>query len=99
MIVWLQNDSGYQKWGPTEDRVEQLLDSFRPGKERERDKAQILSPNRQPVTTTSTMTTASATAPSNSSSTSTATSSNPVNEVGENSTSSSETVNSVKDSV
>lgn len=99
MIVWLQNDSGYQKWGPTEDRVEQLLDSFRPGKERERDKAQILSPNRQPVTTTSTMTTASATAPSNSSSTSTATSSNPVNEVGESSTSSSETVNSVKDSV
>ena len=44
MIVWLQNDAGYQRWGPTEDRVEQLLESFRPGRERERDKAQLLSP-------------------------------------------------------
>ncbi len=48
MIVWLQNDAGYQRWGPTEDRVEALLESFRPGRERERDKAQILSPGRQP---------------------------------------------------
>ncbi len=47
MIVWLQNDAGYQRWGPTEDRVEALLESFRPGRERERDKAQILSPGRQ----------------------------------------------------
>lgn len=44
VIVWLQNDAGYQRWGPTEDRVEQLLESFRPGRERERDKAQLLSP-------------------------------------------------------
>ena len=44
MVVWLQNDAGYQRWGPTEDRVEQLLESFRPGRERERDKAQLLSP-------------------------------------------------------
>ena len=22
MIVWLQNDAGYQRWGPTEERVE-----------------------------------------------------------------------------
>ena len=44
MIVWLQNDAGYQRWGPTEERVEQLLESFRPGRERERDKAQLLSP-------------------------------------------------------
>ena len=44
MIVWLQNDAGYQRWGPTEDKVEQLLESFRPGRERERDKAQLLSP-------------------------------------------------------
>lgn len=48
LIVWLQNDAGYQRWGPTEDRVEQLLESFRPGRERERDKAQILSPSRPP---------------------------------------------------
>jgi hypothetical protein len=44
MIVWLQNDAGFQRWGPTEDKVEQLLESFRPGRERERDKAQLLSP-------------------------------------------------------
>ncbi len=44
MIIWLQNDAGYQRWGPTEERVEQLLESFRPGRERERDKAQLLSP-------------------------------------------------------
>ena len=44
VIVWLQNDAGYQRWGPTEDRVEQLLESFRPGRERDRDKAQLLSP-------------------------------------------------------
>lgn len=44
MIVWLQNDAGYQRWGPTEERVEQLIESFRPGRERERDKAQLLSP-------------------------------------------------------
>lgn len=52
VIVWLQNDAGYQRWGPTEDRVEQLLESFRPGRERERDKAQLLSPthpNNNPI--------------------------------------------------
>lgn len=48
MIVWLQNDQGYQRWGPTEDRVDLLLEGFRPGRERERDKAQLLSPTRQP---------------------------------------------------
>ena len=54
MMVWIQNDAGYQRWGPTEDRVEALLESFRPGRERERDKAQLLSPNRQPTPTTPT---------------------------------------------
>jgi len=44
IVVWLQNDAGYQRWGPTEERVENLLDAFRPGRERERDKAQLLSP-------------------------------------------------------
>lgn len=44
LVFWLQNDAGYQHWGPTEERVENLLDSFRPGRERERDKAQLLSP-------------------------------------------------------
>merc|ERR1719220_2187758 len=52
IIVWLQNDAGFQRWGPTEDRVEQLLESFRPGRERERDKAQLLSPT-HPASTAS----------------------------------------------
>lgn len=38
IIVWLQNELGYQRWGPTEERVEVLLDAFRPGKIRDRDK-------------------------------------------------------------
>ena len=46
MIIWLQNDAGYQKWQPTEDRVEAVLEAFRPG--RERDRTQLLSPVRQP---------------------------------------------------
>merc|ERR1719420_1177193 len=52
MIVWLQNDAGYQRWGPTEDKVDQLLESFRPGRERERDKAQLLSPTHSGSTPT-----------------------------------------------
>lgn len=31
--VILQNDAGFIKWGPTPDRVEALIDSFKPGKE------------------------------------------------------------------
>lgn len=46
LVVWLQNTTGSQRWGPTEDRVEALLESFRPGKERERDKQELLSPSR-----------------------------------------------------
>lgn len=48
--MWLQNNAGYQKWGPTEERVEALLDAFRPGKERERDRQELLSPTRQNIT-------------------------------------------------
>lgn len=46
LVVWLQNSPGFQRWGPTEDRVEALLEAFRPGKERERDKQELLSPSR-----------------------------------------------------
>ncbi|KAK7576030.1 hypothetical protein V9T40_012316 [Parthenolecanium corni] len=46
LVVWLQNATGFQRWGPTEDRVEALLEAFRPGKERERDKQELLSPSR-----------------------------------------------------
>lgn len=47
VILWLQNMAGYQRWGPTEERVEALLDAFRPGRERERDRQELLSPTRQ----------------------------------------------------
>jgi len=42
--VWLQNNAGYQKWNPTEERVESLLEAFRPGRERDRDRQELLSP-------------------------------------------------------
>lgn len=44
MVIWLQNAAGYQRWGPTEERVEALLDAWRPGRERERDRQELLSP-------------------------------------------------------
>lgn len=47
VIVWLQNTAGFQRWGPTEERVEALLEAFRPGRERERDRQELLSPTRQ----------------------------------------------------
>lgn len=40
MVVWLQNSVGFTRWGPTENRVEALLEAFRPVREKERDKAQ-----------------------------------------------------------
>lgn len=47
MVVWLQNAAGAARWGPTEERVEALLEAWRPGRERERDKQELLSPPRQ----------------------------------------------------
>lgn len=32
VIVWLQNDAGFQHWGPTDERVEPLFEAFRPGR-------------------------------------------------------------------
>ncbi|KAK9511151.1 hypothetical protein O3M35_005766 [Rhynocoris fuscipes] len=46
VVVWLQNNNGFHQWGPIEDRVEALLESFRPGRERERDRQELLSPPR-----------------------------------------------------
>lgn len=40
MVVWLQNNAGFARWGPIESRVEALLDAFRPVREKERDKSQ-----------------------------------------------------------
>lgn len=30
VVVWLQNAAGFARWGPTDDRVEALLDAWRP---------------------------------------------------------------------
>lgn len=46
VIVWLQNEAGFQKWGPTDERVDALLEAYRPGRERERDRQDLLSPPR-----------------------------------------------------
>ncbi len=46
VIVWLQNEAGFQKWGPTDERVDALLGAYRPGRERERDRQELLSPPR-----------------------------------------------------
>ena len=46
VIVWLQNEAGFQKWGPTDERVDALLEAYRPGRERERDRQELLSPPR-----------------------------------------------------
>lgn len=55
MVVWLQNHEGFSRWGPTENRVEALLEAFRPVRDKERDKAQqdaanatILNPAAEP---------------------------------------------------
>ncbi|XP_033337712.2 phosphorylated CTD-interacting factor 1 isoform X1 [Megalopta genalis] len=47
LVVWLQNAAGTGRWGPTEERVEALLEAWRPGRERERDRQELLSPPRQ----------------------------------------------------
>jgi phosphorylated CTD-interacting factor 1 len=47
VIVWLQNVSGHQRWEPTEERVQSVMEAFRPGRERERDRQELLSPTRQ----------------------------------------------------
>lgn len=45
MVVWLQNNAGFGRWGPNENRVEALLEAFRPVREKERDKAQLEAAN------------------------------------------------------
>lgn len=40
MVVWLQNNSGFTRWGPTESRVDALLEAFRPVREKERERLQ-----------------------------------------------------------
>lgn len=47
LVVWLQNAAGAGRWGPSDERVESLLEAWRPGRERERDRQELLSPPRQ----------------------------------------------------
>lgn len=51
MVVWLQNNGGYQRWGPTEARVDALLEAFRPVRDKERDKALCVPPPLPEATT------------------------------------------------
>lgn len=34
MVFWLQNDAGFSRWGPTDSRVDALLEAFRPGRDK-----------------------------------------------------------------
>lgn len=36
-IIFLQNDAGYARWGPTPERLDALRESYRPGLDKERD--------------------------------------------------------------
>ncbi|XP_025418257.1 phosphorylated CTD-interacting factor 1 isoform X2 [Sipha flava] len=49
LVVWLQNNAGCQRWCPSEDRVEALLEAFRPVRERDRDRQELLSPTPNPL--------------------------------------------------
>jgi phosphorylated CTD-interacting factor 1 len=47
VVFWLQNDAGFDEWQPTEQKVDALIDSYRPGRERERDRQDLLAPERK----------------------------------------------------
>ncbi|XP_018023571.1 mRNA (2'-O-methyladenosine-N(6)-)-methyltransferase isoform X2 [Hyalella azteca] len=47
VAVWLQNDAGNSRWAPTQDRIDALLEAYRPGRERDRDRQEMLSPPRR----------------------------------------------------
>ena len=47
IAVWLQNDAGFARWGPTPERIDAFLEAYRPGKERDRDRQEMLSPPRR----------------------------------------------------
>ncbi|XP_076336862.1 mRNA (2'-O-methyladenosine-N(6)-)-methyltransferase-like isoform X1 [Tachypleus tridentatus] len=45
VVVFLQNDAGFVRWGPTQDKVDSLLEAYKPGKDKERE--QMLAPSKQ----------------------------------------------------
>lgn len=52
MVVWLQNNTGFARWGPTDVRVDALLEAFRPIRDKERDKLQLISTLPAPIVET-----------------------------------------------
>lgn len=53
-VLFLQNDTGFARWGPTSERIDALVEAFKPGKDKERD---------QPVTGHSASTVAGSSVP------------------------------------
>ncbi|KAF2351293.1 WW domain [Trinorchestia longiramus] len=47
VAVWLQNDAGNTRWAPSQERIDALLEAYRPGRERDRDRQEMLSPPRR----------------------------------------------------
>ncbi len=47
VVFWLQNEAGFEEWKPTDQKIDSLIDAYRPGRERERDRQDLLSPERQ----------------------------------------------------
>jgi len=47
VVFWLQNDSGFEEYKPTEQKVDSLIEAYRPGRERERDRQDLLAPERK----------------------------------------------------
>lgn len=47
VVFWLQNDAGFDEWQPTDQKVDALIDAYRPGRERERDRQDLLAPERK----------------------------------------------------
>lgn len=50
VVVWLQNAAGFARWGPTDERVEALLDAWRPRAKLRADDAPDDPPNPPPQT-------------------------------------------------
>lgn len=46
LIVFLQNDAGFLKWGPTPERLDELIDAYKVGRDKE---ISILSPPPTPL--------------------------------------------------
>ncbi|XP_064466906.1 mRNA (2'-O-methyladenosine-N(6)-)-methyltransferase-like isoform X2 [Ornithodoros turicata] len=40
-VIFLQNDAGYARWGPTPERLDALRESYRPGLDKEREGLQV----------------------------------------------------------